>query len=86
MIFGLLSLLVPESYSFGDLLIISVKKVVLNCDVIYKILCFFCELRSFMLSQLLIRLFNIEPCQDQGDEKVEDHRHPQIHDVEHVHG
>ena len=39
-----------------------------------------------MFSQLLVCLFNIEPCQDQSNEKVKDHRHPQIHDVEHVHG
>ena len=39
-----------------------------------------------MFSQFRIRLFDIEPRQDQGDEKVKDHGHPQIHDVQHVYG
>ena len=39
-----------------------------------------------MASQFRIRLFDIEPRQDQGDEKVKDHGHPQIHDVQHVYG
>ena len=35
-------------------------------------------------SQILICFLDIEPCQKQGDQKVKDHGHPQIHDMEHV--
>ena len=36
--------------------------------------------------QVFIGFLDIEPGQDQRDQKVEAHGHPQIHDMQHVHG
>ena len=40
--------------------------------------------RASLRPQLLIGLFHIQPCKNQRNQKIEDHRQPQIHDMEHI--
>ena len=37
------------------------------------------------MSELFVGLFYIQSCEDQSDQQIEAHGHPQIHDMEHVH-
>ena len=39
---------------------------------------------SQLLSQILVGLLDVQSREDQSDQKVEAHRHPEIHDVKHV--